>query len=519
VDTKHLWLSVFEKPDGKFPILIELRGLNDPTKVDLETYIRATAFKTSVISVENFREFCREGSFIFILDGFDEVERQHRTELERQILQLADDYLDCSLVVTGRPDDRFASWSSFTLYSCLPFEFEQFRELITKVPFDPTSKSKFLKVADNLFFTKHVDFLSNPLLSLMMLMTYRDNAEIPTKLSVFYENCYLTLYSRHDALKEQYRREKMFDQDEFRRVFSTFCFFSYIKSKPQMDEGEIRLFIAKAVEFIGLEASVDDVLHEFRETVNLIQKDGTKYSFIHRSFQEYFAAYCAVNVMNEKATSILSLFSSRLGDSTFRLSYEMHPNLVVNKFFIPEYKKLTDKGMIQVRKTKHKRFESLRAAEFEITVFLPKHPKESGVALSWGSGMEFTLFERRANELFGLAGARDEVSELIFSFHRNILNLSSKNGDSDLPSNLTGSITVSFRDSDIRVSMDLSKNYKRLPKFLKSAKEIVEREAEAIGDKLNESQRRHNIQIVKRMDNLIEETHEKSKNLAAEFGL
>jgi len=514
--TKHLWLSIFEDPKGRFPILIELRGLNDPTEFDLVTYIRATAFKAGGITEENFRQFCKEGAFIFIFDGFDEVERKHRAKLEKQIISLSDDYLDCSIVVTGRPDDRFESWTKFTLLSCLPFNYTQFHELITKVPFDEKSKRNFLKAADELFFNEHNDFLANPLLSLMMLMTYRDNAEIPSKLSVFYENCYLTLYQRHDALKEQYSRNKLFDQDEFRQIFSVFSFFTYLKSKAEMDEAEIRHYISKAIDFTGLDASVGDVLEEFRETVNLIQKDGIKFTFIHRSFQEYFAAYCATKVMTDKTAKILSVFAERMMDSTFKLSHEMHPRLIYKKYLIPTYDELNAQNVLVSKKSKVKPYATLCSSKFEISIYTAGN---GNISAGWGADRKVDIFEARAAEVLNFEKSSNEMAEIIFDAYKKIMDFHTHYSSSAWPKKLSVEFKIEFDEDTIRVQSTTSKNYKRLPKALKDLEVIVNKEISAIAKKLNETRRLSYLKLTAEMEKTIESLSEKSHALEDEFGL
>ncbi|MEP3784019.1 NACHT domain-containing protein [Ascidiaceihabitans sp.] len=388
---RNIWLSIFGESQGKVPILIELRGLNDPSETQLETYIRATAVKTSGMSAEVFRQFCDQGAFTFLLDGFDEVERETRPLLEKQILTLARSFPDCGMVVTGRPDDRFASWSDFQTFECRPFSFEQFRELMAKVPFEETSKNKFLKVADEEFFDKHSDFLSNPLLSLMMLMTYKEHAEIPSSLSVFYENCYLTLFSRHDAMKEQFSREKLLNQSEFRRVFSIFCYFSYLKSKQDFTEGELYTFVEAAGKHGNCAAPVEDLIHEFLETVNLLYKDGLKYWFVHRSFQEYFAAYCVTNVLTTNIETSLELFADRRMDNTLKLASEMHPDMVSERYLLPKFHGFEQSLQSVEKKATSKNFAALHFLEFELSGLISERGAHT-FGFSWSCDRAYEVF-------------------------------------------------------------------------------------------------------------------------------
>jgi hypothetical protein len=106
---RNLWLKLFEGKLEKAPILVELRRLNSLSSYDLVSFIRASAFGATAPSERAFEYFCEKGSFVFLLDGFDEVVREKREELEQKIIGLAETYKGCGLVVSGRPDERFDS--------------------------------------------------------------------------------------------------------------------------------------------------------------------------------------------------------------------------------------------------------------------------------------------------------------------------------------------------------------------------------------------------------------------------
>ncbi len=90
----------------------------------------------------------------------------------------------------------------------------------------------------------------------------------------------------------------------------------------------------------GITASNDDLQHDFLESVNLLVKDGLQYTYIHRSFQEFFSAYCVANVVLTKQDEILKKFAHRNYDSTLRLVYEIQPQLVEEKLLFVKYNAL-----------------------------------------------------------------------------------------------------------------------------------------------------------------------------------
>jgi hypothetical protein len=362
---RFAWLTLFRQKSGKVPVFLELRKLNAVSSVSLESFIRASTFGAD-LSDANFQHFGDEGIFVFFLDGFDEVMRDKRADLENQIIEFSRKYPKCGIIVSGRPDDRFGGWQGFTSIQALPFGFDQFSELTNKIPFDQDIKVNFLKIANIEFFNQHESFLSNPLLSMMMLLTFRDNAEIPNKISTFYENCFATLFSQHDALKESFRRPKCLEQLEFRRVFAVFCLLTYRDNRPSVEQSEFTIYVEKARNFLNLQQDCTDIAHDFLESVNLMVKEGTNISFIHRSFQEFFSAVCATNVLPDDVSEVLNLFSRRTTDKTFKLAFEIHPALVNKEFLIPRYELLKTQKRLFTRRDSAKRFRACAAARVSV---------------------------------------------------------------------------------------------------------------------------------------------------------
>lgn len=118
----------------------------------------------------------------------------------------------------------------------------------------------------------------------MMLMTFNENAIIPSKLTTFYDHAFQTLLTWHDATKDSFERERTLTIDQFRKVFSTFCLISYYDQDFEFTETQLRVWLQKALDYHGLNSDVDDVVRDVCESVNLLQKDGLKYIFVHRSF-------------------------------------------------------------------------------------------------------------------------------------------------------------------------------------------------------------------------------------------
>lgn len=343
---RHLWLTLFsENQGGRIPIFIELRKLNDLDKADLRDFVRLTISRRK-LDAGVFDSLCITGRFVFILDGFDEVIGTHKDDLQRQILEMTCEFPDCRFVVSSRYEDHFAGWQDFFVYESCPFSFKQVKQLIKKVPFAPASKKLFVKELTERFFKEHVDFLSNPLLAIMMMMTFRENLEIPKRMNIFYDQAFNTLYHWHDSTKA-YRRHKFLDIQDFQRSFSYFCLITYYDEKYEFTKTEMMTFIEKSSRLAGLEASASNILTDYQEAVNLIKQEGLVYSFIHRSFQEYFAANALVRLISrEKFQEIVPRIAGRRSDNVMIMAFEMDRSKVVLSYIKPSLDRLSARGLL-----------------------------------------------------------------------------------------------------------------------------------------------------------------------------
>lgn len=337
---RKMWLDLLAECK-RVPIFIELRKLNELSSSNIDALIRASM--SINISQEMFDKFCSQGRFVFILDGFDELPRSQHEDVQSQILRLSERFGGCGFVVSGRPDGRFAGWSGFRVYEAEAFSLEQTRDLCSRIPFDNEYRSKFLKVLDERLYSSYRSFLSNPLLSIMMMMVFRRNMDIPKKMGIFYDEAFGTLYQWHDSTKA-FKRQKHMDIQQFRRSFGAFCLLSYAKEKFDFSRTELDELIDTSSKLIGLDLSKDDILDDYERNVNLIRQDGIRYYFIHRSFQEYFAAWALTNIFPHKFKEFCARIESRQTDSVIKMCYDLQKELAVSDYVEPRYEHFRSLG-------------------------------------------------------------------------------------------------------------------------------------------------------------------------------
>jgi hypothetical protein len=421
---KYLWMSLFEKSDGRIPIFIELRNLNSMDVVDLEIYLLNTLSQgIAPLTDREFKSYLSHGDVFVLLDGFDEIVDSKRESVQAQILALATSYPSLKIVVSSRPDDRFASWASFHIMDVRKMRQRDVIELISRSEFDSVPKARFLKqVKSDAFFEKHASFLSNPLLTSMMLLTFTYNFDVPNKMHLFYEQAFDALFQRHDTHKAGgFKREfkSALSEDIFQRILSYFCMITYASAKVEFSKIELVQFIEKAISIEKVKCKSSDFMHDLVECVCLVVQDGLTYAFAHRSFQEYFAAYCLARVNQRSYRKIVTTWGRRTGDQTVVLLKDMNPEIFRELYVLPvaddhaellKFPRTT--GVFDLLKVIESNLYFVKAAKEYISVVAPSPDASSEFAMFFYNVLRANN-DYSPGEMFSRRSKDGEMIELI----------------------------------------------------------------------------------------------------------
>ena len=347
---KHLFLGCISTKE-QVPVFIELRELNSSHTNLISMVSEALNSDSYSFDQKYIDKAIRRGHFAFILDGYDEVRNDLRRKLISEIKSLSEKGKQCSIIISSRPDDVFSGIDEFDIYHVQKLSLDAACKLVDKLPFDQEIKKSFINELSGGMYEKHKSFLSNPLLLSIMLLTYGQNAEIPTKLSIFYNQAYEALFQRHDAIKRGYKRKRCTDLDiqDFAKVFSIFCLQTYDKRLFVLSRMESLNYIEKSKSHLSKLFSNEAYLDDALKATCLLVEDGLEIVFSHRSFQEYFVAFFIKNASPEVQNRLISKYWKNMrSDSVILLLYEMNPDLVERLLIIPVLKDLFQR--IGVRK-------------------------------------------------------------------------------------------------------------------------------------------------------------------------
>ena len=346
---KHFFLNIAQY--GHYiPVLIELRKFNQLDSKEICLYdaiyqnLSDNGFK---LEDKYYRYSLDAGGYVILLDAFDEVNRDKAQKVFDQIESFSQRYNKNHFIVSSRPSDRFMGWNDFHELTLCGLVKQQALDLIQKIEFDETIKKPFSNALDSELFDTYKSFASNPLLLTIMLLTFSNHATLPRNLNDFYDQAFTTLFNGQDATKDYFVRDIRSDLscEEFKKVFAYICICSYFESVFEFSDSQIREYIQRAEERVSDKYFlVSDFKEDLVSSVCMLVKDGLNYRFIHRSFQEYFAAWYTCKLSDIDQQDILkewiSKSSTSMSDNYISMLFEFQKDKVNKIVFCPTLEKL-----------------------------------------------------------------------------------------------------------------------------------------------------------------------------------
>ncbi|MEZ8470793.1 NACHT domain-containing NTPase [Vibrio splendidus] len=337
--SKFLITQILYKSD-RIPVLFELR--KSKPDVDLIESIASELDPLGrVFSRELFYELIKEGKFVIVLDGFDEVEYERQSEVAEQINDISVKGQRNSLILTTRPQELVPSVLDSKSYQFSQFTSDQAKQLINRL--DSISGLDIGKKLTLELGSVPDDFLENPLLVSLLYSTFGANNTIADRICTFYNDIYDALYKGHDLInKNGFKRKKIseLDYEHFRVLLRALCFQMSLKRKASFST------VVEAHEYINKAATLSKVspksantfLNDLLNAVPLMQKDGSDTKFLHKTIIEYFAAEYIV-YHPDSETILSKMFESKaftsfgkIFDFVYELSSTTYDKVVTTKY-------------------------------------------------------------------------------------------------------------------------------------------------------------------------------------------
>lgn len=346
---KYLFLKCLESK-YKIPVFIEIRDIGDEFTTIRESIKQALYQFHLDLEDDYYEKSLERGHYIIFLDGLDEVNGSIRDKITKDVEAFSRRYNSCDILLTTRPEDRTSALTSFTVYQTSPLDLSKSIELISKLPAEEEVKRSFIKELQEGLFEEHKSFLSNPLLLSIMLLTYGYSADIPNRTSIFYNQAYEALFTRHDALKGAFKRDKETSLNilDFEKVLSAFCILTYDKKALKFSRTEALTYISNSKALTGLDFDIEGFLNDLLQSVCILLQDGLFLTFTHRTFQEYFAAKFIVSNDNETKLKLIYKYGLSMNtDNVYDLIYDLDTDFFETQVILPFINTHFDKISLQ----------------------------------------------------------------------------------------------------------------------------------------------------------------------------
>ena len=346
---KHLMYDgiAHSKITGLIPVYIELKNYNQSNYDILDFFLEEMSKSMPELDPIHFYRVLDESRFVFLLDGLDEVNAAYRGQLLNRLFSFLSKHRDTQVILSSRPYSFDIPLNMFKILAISPMTLDQAIELLNKIeyyPDIPKLKNDFIESLKKNLYTDYKTFAENPLLLTFMLIKFCEDGRMPEKKTDFYEEIFDVLATRHDLKKDGYRRrlESGLSYERLKAYFAAFCSMTFWDGELSFSRSQIITI------FNGLlskstkpeEQSIDPnkLLEDYVSGVCMLYKEGEKYYFVHRSFQEYF---CACSMLKQRPSKMRE-FSKRLeGDEPLRYDmvlsflYEKSPEKVEEYIFLP----------------------------------------------------------------------------------------------------------------------------------------------------------------------------------------
>lgn len=352
---QHLLLDAIGKyPQTQLvPIFISLKDIDFAVDDILQCAHFFTRHLMPDLSMDELQTMLIDGKTILFFDGLDEINASYLKTFTSALERFLDRYTDNALVLSSRPGDRFSFQRQCITLEMQPFTKDEAIRLVSKLDYpqeNPKINEEFRNALENGMYETHLGYSDNPLLLTIMLMTYEEYKEIPSKMHLFYQQAYQVLANLHDESKGGYIRPLAMkcSADEFAKYFSYFCARSYRKTDYAFTDDKMsRYFLLLQKKYALDNTSVHDFTADLCKNICLMQRDNIRYSFIHRSFQEYFFARFFYLYLRDKSklNALIPLFDrtmERKNDIALPMLYDMDREAVTKFLIAPYLKELLD---------------------------------------------------------------------------------------------------------------------------------------------------------------------------------
>lgn len=346
---KYITLKCIDEDFG-IPIYIELRNFNDE-KSSFEEFVLNSISESKISKQDLFKT----GKFVFIFDGFDEINFVEGRDIVFQIDKFISKYNENCFIISSRNGTNIESLTEFFVFEIQPLNWNDITLYVEKLELSNTTKNVIVRSLkeDNIFYK----YLTNPLF-LSLYINYSNIYEIndlPRKKSVFFRSILDTLFSQHDSVsKLGYVRAKLsgLNKDELETVSTILAFRALISSTMSFTKDKLYNELELVKKTTKFEFENENLIYDLTITVNILILESGYYRFSHIVFLEYLASLFISRLSIDKKISLYKQFQSnkriQFSSSFINFLWELDCQSFLKYYFIPklENKSFTNENSV-----------------------------------------------------------------------------------------------------------------------------------------------------------------------------
>ncbi|ABS30663.1 NACHT domain-containing protein [Clostridium kluyveri] len=294
---KYLYLSIIKENKG-IPVLIELRKLKVDTSI-IDFIVSEINGIKEYFSKKEILDLIEEGGFVFFFDGYDEIIDENKKEVTENLQNFISKTsttknLSNNFVISSRDENALSCFSDFQRFDIKALTKKEAYELICKYDNNGELSKELIRSLNGEENLRIIDeFLVNPLMVSLLYIAFQYKRVVPYKKQIFYRQVYDALFQDHDRTKGGayvHPKNSKLDIEDFHRVLRILGFITLSKGISYCKEELIKIVNKAKSMAVGIQFKANDFIYDIVHAVPIFIKDGVEYRWIHKSFQEYFAA-------------------------------------------------------------------------------------------------------------------------------------------------------------------------------------------------------------------------------------